>query len=146
VRKKQRHFTVDGVLETLRRTGFRVTGGRRRILDILFEATRPMSLEEIRSAANRNAKAPDYATVFRTIALLEKLGFVHKVNLQRACSFFELQDPSKHYDHLVCTSCGRVVVLAEHCPLGPFEKQIGRRHRFREIHHSLEFFGKCEQC
>jgi Fe2+ or Zn2+ uptake regulation protein len=45
-----------------------------------------------------------------------------KVNLQRSCSYYELHDPSKHYDHIVCTHCGKVVLLDQPCPLAETEK------------------------
>ncbi|MCX7869303.1 MAG: transcriptional repressor [Terrimicrobiaceae bacterium] len=139
-------FSPAGILSSLKTCGLRVTKSRRQILEVLFAAGRPLSLEDIREQARRRGASPDYATVFRTIALLEARGIVHKVNLQRSRSYFELQDPSRHYDHLVCTGCGRVVVLDEPCPLTDFEKELARRHGFRQVHHSLEFFGRCGRC
>lgn len=139
-------FTVDTLLEQLREEGLRITPGRRRILEVLFEAGKPLSLEEIRKASELDGRIPDFATVFRMVSLLEKLDLVQKVNLQRSLSYFELHDPSKHYDHLVCTVCGKVVVITDPCPLENVEAQLAKRYGFRELSHSLEFFGKCESC
>ena len=124
----------------------RITASRRHILDVLFETKVPLSLQDIQDLADARGGGPDYATVFRMMSLLESLGLVHKVNLQRSCSYYELQDPSKHYDHIVCTSCGKVVLLDMPCPLGEAEKFIANRYGFQNLTHSLEFFGQCPDC
>jgi len=139
-------LTPEAILNRLRDEGMRVTGSRRSILDVLFEAGKPLSLQEIQDLAAAKGESPDYATVFRMMTLLEKLHLVHKVNLQRSCSYYELHDPSKHYDHIVCTDCGKVVVIDIPCPLGATEKMIADHYGFRNLTHSLEFFGRCPEC
>lgn len=124
----------------------RITKSRLNILEVLFAAKKPLSLQEIQDLATQLGEALDYATVFRMMTVLEKLRFVHKVNLQRSCSYYELQDPSKHYDHIVCNGCGKVVLLDLPCPLGPAEKIIQERYGFVNLTHSLEFFGNCPDC
>ena len=142
-----RKFSPDGILSRLREDGLRITAGRRRILEALFHAKVPLSLSEIQSAARgSDGEQPDYATVFRMIAVLERLHIVHKVNLQRSCSYFELCDPNRHYDHIVCTSCGKVVLIKEPCPLGGIESRIAEKYGFEDLTHSLEFFGRCGDC
>lgn len=139
-------FSPDDLLIRLKNAGLRATAPRKRILETLFAAAGPLSLQEITDRASAGFKGPDYATVFRTISLLENLGFVKKVNLQRACSFYELHHPGKHYDHIICTGCGKVVVLEEKCPLCDYEKRVAQRYGFAGLHHSLEFFGVCQDC
>ena len=139
-------FSADAVLNRLRDEGLRITAGRRNILNVLFEAEGPLSLQEIQELAASEENSPDYATVFRMIALLDRLHLVHKVNLQRPCTYYELNDPSKHYDHIVCTGCGRVVVIDIPCPLAETEKRVAEHYGFRNLSHSLEFFGRCPNC
>ena len=53
-------FTPESVTELLRREGLRITRNRRGILQALFESGRPMSLQEIQSAASSHEGArPD---------------------------------------------------------------------------------------
>jgi len=139
-------FTPEAVVERLRHEGLRITPARRSIIDVLFDATAPLSLQEIQDLAAARGGHSDYATVFRLIAALEKLHVVHKVNLQRSCSYYELHDPSRHYDHLVCVSCGKVVLIDAPCLLGAAEEAISKRYGFKELTHSLEFFGYCPEC
>lgn len=140
-------FSAGSVLDSLRGEGMRITRSRRNLLDVLFQAERPLSLQELQDrAAAMEGDAPDYATVFRMMTLLEKLHIVHKVNLQRSCSYYELHDPAKHYDHVVCRNCGKVVVLDVPCLLGEAEQMIADRYGFSNLSHSLEFFGFCSEC
>ena len=139
-------FSAEAILHRLRREGLRITAGRRTILDVLFHAERPLSLQEIQDLAASEGDGPDYATVFRMVALLDRLHLVHKVNLQRSCSYYELNDPSKHYDHIVCTACGKVVVIDIPCPLAQTEQRVAEHYGFRNLSHSLEFFGRCSDC
>ncbi len=141
------NFSLEKISDLLRREGLRMTKKREGILRALFEAKGPMTLQEIQSAASLHSPAtPDYATVFRTILLMEKLRLVHKVNLLRSRTHYELSDPRKHYDHLVCRECGEVVLIDIPCPIGDAEKTIARQYGFRDLSHSLEFFGVCSTC
>lgn len=142
-----RTFSQESILELLRSEGLRITRNRKAILQSLFEAPGPLNLQEIQNnACEFNGAKPDYATVFRMILLMEKLHLVHKVNLQRTCSYYEIHDPKKHYDHLVCRQCGCVVLIDIPCPIGDAQNQIAARYGFRDLSHSLEFFGICRDC
>ena len=142
-------FTLDGLTSLLRRKGLRMTANRRAILQVLLNARGPLSLEQIQRDAARHARdgdAPDFATVFRMMILMEELKLARKVNLGRASSHYELVDSEHHRDHLVCTDCGTVTPLEGVCPVERLERQIARKHGFTQLTHSLEFFGRCGDC
>ncbi len=145
-------FTLEGVVGFLRERGLRVTRGRSQLLQVLFEAGEPLSLEEIHTRtarladASSDGEAPDFATVFRTVTRLEELGLVHRVDLGRSKSHYELSDPAKHYDHLVCVECGTVQLVEEECPVADFQRRLGRKYGFRDVSHSLQFYGRCPAC
>jgi Fe2+ or Zn2+ uptake regulation protein len=140
-------FSADGILALLRSQGLRITRSRRGIILALFQATRPCSLTEIQAQALvEGGVLPDYATVFRMMILLESLKLVHKVNLRRSCSYYELTNPAKHHDHLVCTQCGKVETLDVPFPMAELRQGIADKYGFTGLHHSLEFFGWCPEC
>jgi Fe2+ or Zn2+ uptake regulation protein len=140
-------FNAEGILLMLRSQGMRITRSRRGIMLALFKAKTPLSLTEIQEQALiEGGMLPDYATVFRMMILLESLNIVHKVNLKRSCSYYELTDPSRHHDHLVCTECGHVQLLDIPCPVEEVEQMIESKYGFTGLHHSLEFFGRCAAC
>lgn len=142
-------FTLDGLLALLRNKGLRMTANRRAILQVLLSAGGPLSLEQIQRGALRHVSdgdAPDFATVFRMMTVMEELKLARKVHLGRATSHYELTDGEHHRDHLVCTDCGQVTPLEGVCPVERLERQIARKHGFTQLTHSLEFFGRCGDC
>lgn len=141
---RPREADRERICRHLRSSGVRLTPARVGILEILLHADAPLSLQQITDAGGKDG--PDYATVFRLMMLLEQRKIVARVNLERPESFFELRSPTGHYDHVVCTECGVVRLLEEACPLGPLEKAITDKYGFRNLRHSLEFFGTCAEC
>jgi Fur family transcriptional regulator, ferric uptake regulator len=139
-------LSLEAIIALLRARGLRVTKGRQKILETLLEATEPLSLEEIQRRSMADGVTPDYATVFRVMGMLEELQVAQRVHLNRSCSYFELLDPRQHYDHLICTECGRVTLMIDSCPVEKVEQAIGKRYGFTDVRHSLEFFGKCPEC
>jgi Fe2+ or Zn2+ uptake regulation protein len=139
-----KELSLDAIVELLRANGMRITRNRLQILEALLRAEKPLSLEEIQTRIDGDA--PDYATVFRVMTLLESLQIAQKVHLNRSCSYYELVNPQQHYDHIICTECGRVTVMIDSCPVEKVERKIEEEYGFSEIRHSLEFFGKCWEC
>ena len=143
-RSPLKELSLDAIVELLRANGMRITRNRLQILEALLRAEKPLSLDEIQTRIHGDA--PDYATVFRVMTLLESLRIAQKVHLNRSCSYYELVNPQQHYDHIICTECGRVTVMIDSCPVEKVERKIEEQYGFSEIRHSLEFFGKCWEC
>src|SRR5271165_4557162 len=80
------------------------------------------------------------------VQILETLHIAQKVNLNRSCSYYELVNPKRHYDHIICTECGRVTLIVDSCPVEKVERKIEKRYGYSDIRHSLEYFGKCREC
>ena len=85
-----KELSVDAIVELLRANGMRITKNRLQILGTLLRAEEPLSLDEIQTRAKVDGDAPDYATVFRVMTLLESLQIAQKVPLNRSCSYYEL--------------------------------------------------------
>lgn len=138
--------SLDELIGALKREGLRMTANRRAILNALLAATGPLALEEIQSAAGTLGSRPDFATVFRTMLVLERMGLAHKVNLGRSTSHYELVSPGHHHEHLVCVDCGKVTLIEDRCPVEALEKRLAQDYGYSGLRHSLEFFGHCAQC
>jgi Fur family transcriptional regulator, ferric uptake regulator len=141
-----KELSLNAIIDLLRTNGMRITKNRIQIIDTLLQAEKPLSLDEIQTRTGTDASAPDYATVFRVMTVLENLQVAQKVNLHRSCSYYELINPHRHYDHIICTECGRVTVMIDSCPVESVERTIEKRYGFSDIRHSLEFFGTCREC
>ena len=139
-------LSLEDLVGALKRAGMRMTANRHGILRVLLATETPLSLEEIQSGAAALGSRPDFATVFRMMLVLEKLKLAHKVNLGRSTSHYELLDPQKHHDHLVCVDCGKVTLIEDRCPVEKLERKLAKDYRYSGIKHSLEFFGHCFEC
>lgn len=131
-------LTADKIIAALRADGMRVTEARKAIIDVLISAESPMTMQEIFDAAEN---APDFATVYRVVTLLEKQGFAHKMEAGRGQPYYELSD--RHNDHLICTGCGKIFAI-DHCPVPV--ATIEKAHNFKVESHSLVLYGKCADC
>ena len=92
-------LSLDRIVGLLRAHGMRITKNRIHILETLLGADKPLSLDEIQLGSTIAGNAPDYATVFRVMTLLENLKIVQKVNLNRSCSYYELLIHAVHREH-----------------------------------------------
>lgn len=129
----------------LRADSRKVTGQRQAILDALQTHQRPMTNKEIHACLG--AESCDLATIYRSMHLLERMGIVKKYHFGDGVSRYELVTPSRdgHHHHLVCVKCAGVVEIEE-CFPREIERRIAEQNGFKEITHSLEFFGVCPEC
>jgi Fur family ferric uptake transcriptional regulator len=133
-------------MERLRHQAGRVTDSRRLVLEALLQLQRPSTPKEIAEAVPQGGC--DLATIYRSMALFEEMGLVHRIDLGDGLARFEIADDDPqghHHHHLVCRRCQRIVKLDD-CILSDVEQRLARQHGYSEISHRLEFFGTCPDC
>ncbi len=133
-------------MERLRSQAGRVTQSRQTVLEALRQLHRPSTPKQIAEATGR--QGCDLATVYRSMALFERMGLVHRIDLGDGLARFEIADADPHghhHHHLVCRQCDRIVKLDD-CILAEVQSQLARDHGFENITHRLEFFGTCPVC
>jgi Fur family ferric uptake transcriptional regulator len=131
--------------QRLRDESRKITGPRQAILDVLHSHPHPLTNKEIHSClAGADC---DLATIYRSMHLLTRLGLVKRYHFGGRAARFELVTRGRagHHHHLVCTKCSEVVEIEECFPM-ELERRIAERNGFKEITHSLEFFGLCPGC
>lgn len=88
----------------------------------------------------------DRASVYRTVALFERLGVVQRLQIGWKYKL-ELSDAfSHHHHHLTCLKCGRVISFDETYALAAELRRIGQTHNFIIQTHQLELQGLCPAC
>ena len=86
------------------------------------------------------------ATVYRVLPLLVEAGLVRESLLSVGQGHrYERAFEREHHDHLVCTSCGRVVEF-EFQAFELLQRDLAERLGFRLTGHVHELFGVCERC
>ena len=94
----------------LHKNGRRLTPQRKKVLD-LFQSIgtgNHLSAEEVHGHLIRSNSKVSLATIYRTLRLLVRMGFLHELELSEGGHRFELlslDHPDHH--HLVCINCGK---------------------------------------
>jgi len=133
---------LEQLQKTLQQSAFSITTPRR----IIFEALQghePLTMHELYAAC---ADQVDRASVYRTVALFEKLGIVQR--LQMGWKYkLELSDAfSHHHHHCTCVGCGRVIPLIEDSKLENRLRSLAQAANFLPQDHQLEIRGLCSNC
>ena len=137
--------TTERIIGTLERAGYQTTATRRLVAELLAGSEGHFTAAEILERGQKGRRGIGRATVFRALDLLTSLRVVERLDLPDGTHAYVLCDPDEHHHHLVCSSCGRGVDIADGDLLG-LVNEIGRRHGYRIETHRLELFGTCPDC
>lgn len=131
----------------LKERGHRITKARSFLLHLFFNAESPMSAVEIGTRLKQMGVVPNKTTVYRELEFLMAEQLIQELNFNQTTKYYELK--SGHHHHVICKQCGRVeeVELEElEATLPVVELKLKRMTQFKQIDHSLEFFGICSSC
>lgn len=137
----------DIASERLEAIDQRYSPGRRRLVDVLANASHPLVTTEITSATDELPQS----SVYRNLSILEEAGVVVKVLTTGERAAFELAEDLKgHHHHLVCVDCGRVIDVdlpdqVENLLSDGMSSLVAAR-GFTLIGHRLDLMGRCDQC
>jgi Fur family ferric uptake transcriptional regulator len=85
------------------------------------------------------------ATIYRTLNLLKQIGLIEQKQNLNDKSFFELVQPEKHHDHLICIMCGRIEEFVDD-EIEYLQKKVCQRMNFYLMTHRLDLHGYCQDC
>jgi len=131
--------------EFLRKEGLKQTNQRELILDTFIETEKHLTAEEIYELVkNRNPKV-GYATVYRTLKLLCRVGIARGINFSDGKMRYEHKYRHKHHDHLVCIKCGKSIGVFD-TQLEQIQSKLADERGFIPAYHELNIFGVCKRC
>jgi Fur family ferric uptake transcriptional regulator len=131
----------DRLYETLKSSGYSATHPRKQIFEELL-ASGPLTTATL---SQKCSETLDRATVYRTIALFERLGIVNRI-WQGFKSQLELSEIfTPHHHHAVCQNCGKTIDLVSPDLENTISK-ISREHGFLALGHVIELTGYCKIC
>ncbi len=126
--------------------GLRSTAQRRLIIDTFFESSSHMSIEDLLTGVRAQDRGIGYATVYRTLKLLAECGVASERRFGDGLSRYEIADEARtHHDHLICTSCGKIVEFEEP-RIEELQEEVAARHGFAVSSHKHEMYGTCPEC
>lgn len=126
----------------------RYTANRRLLVEILLDATGPLTIAGILTDNEVLAQSSAY----RNLVVLEEAGVVHRIITSDDHARFELSEDitGEHHHHLICDRCGMIYDVT----LPPAVEQqleaslIGEANRLSFIgtHHRVDLVGVCARC
>jgi Fur family ferric uptake transcriptional regulator len=119
----------------------RNTRQRRIIRGVFKDAERPLSIEEILTAARRGRNAVSLSTVYRFVRSLVDDGSLAVFELPGQGAFYELAGKAHHH-HFSCIRCGRVYELNDCVSVD----NLMLPKDFQAVSHDLTVAGVCAAC
>lgn len=97
-----------------------------------------LSAQDILQVLEKKGTPYNKTSVYRSLEKLQTEGIICKYDFADGEASYELK--ADHHDHVVCTSCGKIV--ATDCQLEKSPAVKG----FTIDHHHLTLFGVCDTC
>lgn len=123
-------------LETLKRSGAKITKPRKKILQTILELKKPFTVSDI----YKYCQEFDFASVYRTIKLFHSIGMINLLDMTDKTYHYELSE-GEHVQKIICKECGRTKQIDPEVL-----KQIESSINFILTDHSIVFQGTCVNC
>jgi Fur family transcriptional regulator, ferric uptake regulator len=134
---------TEEVLARLSAGGHSLTAQRRALIGLILARDRRFSADEILGEVQASGHTIGRATVFRTLELLTRIGYLGRVANGERPAYTVCG--TGHHHHLVCSSCGQVVRV-DGCPLDDLLHDLETSTGFRIRDHRVEMAGLCPDC
>ncbi len=131
-------------IQALRKAGYKLTGPRLTILEILEQSGGHMTSAELLSRVEQRDPTIGRASVFRTLELMIKLGIVW-TSVQGGSTVHYVLMPGGHHHHIICTICDKLIEF-EDCRLGTLIDSLEEEYGVQVDGHLLELYGICQEC
>jgi Fur family ferric uptake transcriptional regulator len=124
--------------------GYRRTGARRAIADLIAARSGPFSAADLAEDARRRRLRIGRATIFRTLDVLTDLHAIERLDLPGGEHAYVACEPVHHH-HVVCSNCGASRDV-EDAGWRSVVRDVERTTGYRIDDHRLELFGLCPDC
>ena len=125
--------------------GLKSTKQRDEILRIFLNSSGHKSLSQIYTLVAKADPKIGYATVYRTLKLLTRLGLADQRKFADGETRYEPTSAGNHHDHLICLDCGKIMEFEDQA-LEALQNDIAQHHHFEVFHHRMELYGRCVDC
>jgi Fur family ferric uptake transcriptional regulator len=125
--------------------GLKATKQREEILNIFLNSPGHKNLSQIYAQVAKVNPKIGYATVYRTLKLLTRLGLAAQQKFADGETRYEPVSGRTHHDHLICLDCGKIIEFEDEA-LETLQDGIAEHYRFKIFHHRMELYGRCAGC
>lgn len=130
----------------LKSNALKFTKQRELVLKFLYEHDDHYTPEDIYMSLKQTYPSITIgiATVYRTLTLLEESGIVSSISFGAQGKKYEL-GLKKHHDHLICTTCGKIIEFLDET-IETQQELIAKQFNFKMTDHTMKIVGLCQAC
>ena len=143
---KSNETVLNDLKAVLKTKGMKYTEQRAIILQILLNIDDHLNAEEVLDIVK--VKYPDQkigiATIYRTLNFLEEVNLISSISFGKDGKKYEGNN-SHHHDHIICTSCGKIVEFLDES-IERKQEEIALENGFKITDHTMQIFGICSDC
>jgi Fur family ferric uptake transcriptional regulator len=140
----RRVATLDGAIAALRAGGLRVSAARRLVLEALFAAEGPATVEDLAGGFGGRVPRSDVASTYRNLETLEEIGLVRHMHLGHGPGRYVLAAREAR-DYLACERCGDLLA-ADPADLEPVRALVREAFGFEARFGHFPIVGLCPAC
>jgi Fur family ferric uptake transcriptional regulator len=138
----------------IRKSGYRLTFPRQKILEVLSKSTEHLSAEEIFNKVQKRRPSIGLTTVYRTLELLMDAGLIAKYDFGDGKRRYELINgpgTSSSHHHLICNNCRKMINYSEVAQkekklIEEIGKELSEKYNFDIQSYQIQFYGLCQKC
>ena len=135
---------ATGGIQPLRANGLKTTKQRKAILQVLAQAGKPLTAEELYIRLNAEHANASLSTVYRALESLCAHGVLQSVTLSGDHRMaYVMAGGHRHY--IVCSQCKGVAAISQ-CPLHALEASLAEETGYVLQGHRLDLYGLCPDC
>lgn len=136
---------IDVFTNYIKDKNLKSTQQREEILKVFLKAERHLTTEELYTLVKRRYPKIGYATVYRTLKLIDGCGLAREVDFGDGILRFEHKYGHKHHDHLICLKCGIYIEVVSP-QIEKLQDELSKKHKFNPLRHKMQIFGICHRC
>ncbi len=140
-----KNINIERFKDSLQRAGLRLTRQRIAILKDILASEEHRECDDILLSLRRKQISVSRATIYRTLDILEKVGFVRKMDVGDGRYRYENKLSQSHHDHMICLECGRIIEFVD-LEIEGRQVQLSKDQGFKLLSHSHQLFGICAEC
>ena len=126
--------------------GLKASSARDTVVEVFLKTKGHVDLHSLYVQTRKRHPGTGFATVYRTMKLLEEAGVAHARHFgDSAETLYEIAAGRSHHDHLICVACGRIEEF-ESPQVERAQDRIAAEYGFTLSGHRHELYGTCAQC
>ena len=129
----------------LSENGYRVSGPRKLVMQVLENNAQPMTPLEIYQELSQSGRALGMVSVYRALELLTELELVCLVYKPDGSAGY-VAGEGGHHHHILCQKCHQAIAFAGSEDLSSLIKRVEQETNFRVSDHLLQLYGICPNC